>query len=405
MLQIDHSNDKTKISNLVRFTFFYNPPSSEMLLSLFFSLSSCRWWKYNPEEYKDLEQQSIKRPLFVVCTLPSCPHCKGLPTLLREFSEMLGDKSKIVFSSLSCVNNDLCNKIGVRGVPVFVFIRGSDPKYWVRTYERGFAGWTKFLSEQTKLKITEIKDEIQLEQLILKTEEGGSTFHINVPAKMKGTVMKTYANAASFYGLMGCTFTYNSNENISKLEITAYHSLKCKITKTINESEIGSFIEDHKFSTYHHFDSGEIKDVIESKRNLLISMTVDPIPYEQKNALEDISGKYCDSMLFGYADMDEDQDILHFTGKTEDSNQFFFIINPKKKCLTISSKELKENDYEDVVNRSFNGINCMRIPKIRTNRLRKLTKKNGIMFLCGVGVLLLVYFIYVILSDNPNKIE
>ena len=376
-----------------------------MLLSLFFSLSSCVWWKYNPDEYRELEQQSIKRPLFVVCTLPSCPHCKGLPTLLREFSDMLGDKSKIVFSSLSCVNNDLCNKIGVRGVPVFVFIRGSEPRYWTRTYERGFAGWSKFLSEQTKMKITEISDEIQLEQLILKTEEGGSTFHINIPANMKGSVMRTYSNAASFYGLMGCTFAFNSNENISKLEITAYHSLKCKITKAINESDINSFIDAHKFSSFHHFDSGEINDVIESKRNLLVSVNEDPIPYEQKNALEALSGKYCSNMLFGWADKETDENILHFIGKTPETDPFFFILNPKKRCMTVSADKLTETDSEEALNKSFNGIKCKRIPRIKTNRQRKLTKKGGMIFICCVGILLLIYFIYVIFSDSPEKIE
>ena len=49
--------------------------------------------------------------------------------------------------------------------------------------------------------------------------------------------------------------------------MTVYRSLRCNVSKIINEPDITPFIEVHKFSAFHHFNSGEINDLVASKRN------------------------------------------------------------------------------------------------------------------------------------------
>ena len=379
------------------------------LLFLYFYFSYSIWWKYNPEEYPKLEEESIKKPIFAVCTLPTCPHCKGLPTLLRQFSDKLGDKSKIVFTALSCVDNALCNKIGVRSVPTFVLIRGNDTRYWTRTHERNMKGWSSFLAEQTKLSVYEVTDESQRIQMIRKTYDGGTTFHLQLPEK-NTTLLKKYKEAASFYGLRGCTFAYTmipETEQDKKIIITAFHSPKCSFSQEIHKrDEIMDFVEKHKFSSFHHFDSGEINDLIDEKKSFLLTMTDDPLPHEQRDALELISQNHCNDIITGWGDRNNDQLILDFVNKEAQSNPFYFVVNPQKKCLLISDESLSYVENDHLINRSLIGDHCQRIPQIQTNRLKSISKRTVILSILVVCILCICYFLFVIFSDNnSDKIE
>ena len=380
-----------------------------ILFSFYFFFSFSIWWKYNPEEYPKLESESIKRPIFAVCTLPTCPHCKGLPSLLRKFSDMLGDKSRIIFTALSCVDNELCDKIGVRSVPTFVLIRGNNSKYWQRTHERNIQGWSSFLAAQTKLSVYEVTDEPQRLQMIRKTYNGGTTFHLQLP-EINTSALKKYKETAAFYGLRGCTFAYSftsANSTDKSVIITAYHSSKCSFSKEIHKrNEIPDFVEDHKFSSFHHFDSGEINDLIEAKKSFLLTMTDDPIPHEQRDALETISQNYCNEILTGWGDRNNDALILNFVKKESQSNPFYFVVNPRKNCLLISDESPSFVENETLVNRSLNGDHCRRIPQIKTNRMKTISKKTII--ICGIFVCILCicYFLFVMFSDSTeNKIE
>lgn len=376
---------------------------------LFLTFSIFIWWKYNPDEYDELEKNSMKRPIFAVATLSTCPHCKGFPTLMRQFSDMLGDKSKIIFTALLCEHNKLCDKIGVRGVPAFYLIRGSDPKYWIQTSERTMEGWARFLADSTKSKFVEYTNESNLNELINKTYDGGSTFLFEYDSR---EYFESYKKTAKFYSLMNCVFIYRSSTD-HKNTITAWHAPGYKTTENIEKVEdIKNFIDYHKFSAFHCYDSGEIKDMIKAKRSLALTLTLEPVTDIHLNRMYEITKKHYGTFHTGWIDLYGDQRALGFVGVNNNSGDYFTIIHPPKKCFKIVNETVIMNNpspldfLKQFVEDADNGKQCRRIPFIaRTNRIWDIRKYIVIGIAALLSIAFIIYFIIMLIQDSPVKIE
>jgi thiol-disulfide isomerase/thioredoxin len=88
-----------------------------------------------PLENKDfnngrLVDSDIKFSDKTVCVLffaPWCGHCKMFKPIFVEASEILFDRSNIIFASFDCAQNgmDKINDFGVRGFPTVVLFRNG----------------------------------------------------------------------------------------------------------------------------------------------------------------------------------------------------------------------------------------------------------------------------------------
>lgn len=382
--------------------FRVNLGKKKMLL-LFFEFSFSVWWDYNQNEYPEYEKNSYKHPIFAVCTSPHCPHCKGLPEILRMYSDMIGNSSKVVFTSVSCASGDLCGRIPVRAVPAFVLIRGPDPKYWIQTYERNYMGWNKFLEQHINAKAIEIKDAMEINTHVSKTYRGGTTYYLTVPDQTS-VVFKAFKKLVPIYAPMSCTFVYRFDGKSTK--ITAYKSSSCVITnESITSTNIAEFVEKNRFSSYHHFGRLELYKLAMNNVSVFVTICEEYVNEYQQLALDRLSTQFCGKIEFGWAEKTADYEIVSFSRMSRDDVPFYFAMNPEKKCFHVQKGNPQSPEVDEFIKNNINAINCKKMPGIHSGYRIQITKTSLIVAGIIAGILCLSYFIWEISRDSLLKLE
>lgn len=375
----------------------------------FLSFCTCLYWKYNPDEYEELEKNSVKRPIFALATLSTCPHCKGIPTRLRQFSDSLGDSTKVIFTTLVCDNNTLCKKMNVRGVPMCFLIRGSDPKLWLTTMEQTIDGWASFLAEALESKLTEIKSQEEMEKSLINTFEGGSAFLLKYNPLQDMKYYKEFRQFSKIYNLIGCRFFVQSNSN--ETSISAYRSEYCSVTQNLTKvSEIKEFIDNYRFSVFHSFDSGDIKEQLKLKRNLLLEIVESPFSSHAYIGLIHVSEKYCNKYEVGWIDPNGDPLALQWLNLPNNSdNHYVAAINQKTGCYILHNATGNYEEYTSqtiVKETETKSSKCQKIPHIsKTNRF--FNRKVIILYCFGIllCIAFVSYFVFQICQDGMLKAE
>jgi thiol-disulfide isomerase/thioredoxin/preprotein translocase subunit Sss1 len=375
------------------------------ILIFFVVRSKSIWWDFKEADFIQYEENSLKRPIFAVCTSTHCPHCKGLPDMLKSYSNMLGNNTPIVFTNINCQRSTVCNKIGVKGVPSFVLIRSTKPKFWVQTYDRNMLGWNKFLQTHIKGETFEIQSDEKLNELIRNTYEGGTTFYLQIGnGDDSEEIFRAYQKQSVYYHVTGCTFAYRRGEKETK--ITAYTSIHCSVTENITAKTMQKFIEQNYYSDFYHFDSNELYDKIYENKTTMLFVGENPLGSAQRDAIDSLSKKYCNKITFGWADKSADIHVDRFAGKTSEDDDFYFIVNPIEKCFSLGTGNPAETDLEDFIAKSTEEPQCKKIPALRRSGKKKEYTKETLYVAAGIGIVLFCgYFIYQIFNEGPLKLE
>jgi len=361
--------------------------------------SKSEWWDFDQGSYPEIENQSLSKPVFAIFTSPSCPHCRGLPQMLKDYADGLNN-TKILFTHVDCSKHSLCSKAGIRGVPSFLLIRGQLQKYWVQTYERGSSGWNQFLNDQIKPSINLVDNLETLNQQIKQSENGGTHFHLEFPNASR-SILKSYKKTAAMFKFFGCSFSYSFSKT-SASRITAYRSQHCNLTLNNPPNTLHEFFEANKFSSFHPYDYDEFISSL-SKTPMFIAFSEDKLQDSQKIAIDKLSGKYCGKVSFGWADVKSNEKLLQYAKKSSSDVPFHFVANSNKGCLIVSMESTSTALRNIIVEKALKGENCMKIPSIKVGNPTQIRKT--IMWISIIVIVaFVVYFIYEI-KKPVSKIE
>jgi hypothetical protein len=307
---------------------------------LFLSLVCSQFWEFNEREFEAKINNSFDHPLFAACYTDYCPHCVGVPQALRDYANSLGDSTNVVFTTINCGSTDRCNLLQIRGVPGFRFIRGTNPRYWIPTTERGLPGWSDFLHDVNGPPIHKVDSPDERREPIA----GSTAFYFSVYED--NTFLNEYREAAAQFRLFGCTFSY-AFESVDNPTITAYLSSDCQISlNPKTPGEIRQFIDRNKFSVPHRYDLDEFE---RRDRTVPLALVVaEDNPLQQHLAMmQRVARDHCHDMKVGWATSDEG--IAEAFGRVDEDAPFLGVINDRYKLTVSTKKKISEADQNGIL--------------------------------------------------------
>ena len=354
------------------------------------------WWNYTDKEFEKIETTTLFKPIFSVCTSPTCPHCKGIPESLKSYSDSLGNKTKIIFTNINCGYTKFCKRFGIQGVPSFFLIRGNNKKYWTTTYESKPNGWNQFLNNEIGPNIFEIQS---LNNVSFSNfQNGGSFFHLELN-RSQLLLYKRYSHLSSIYKIYGTKFSYTFNTNSNSILTIYYSNQKFNKYLNIDLNNINNLIEKNLFSYYHHYDVLEFITIIKEKPLILI-VTTTSTSNSQINIINNLIFENL-NITIGWASMDTDKYTLEVSKNFKNIKPFLFGINQKKNCL-IKYYYLENNiNYSLFINNLLNGNNCEKIGKIKTG-LPPIPKFKIIIFFIIFIIIFSILYLLIIIYTNNN---
>jgi hypothetical protein len=312
---------------------------------LFLSFSS--FWEFNDAEFDAKLADSLTHPIFAVCHTDYCPHCIGLPEALRSYAASLGDSTNVVFTLINCQRTDACQRLNTRGVPSFRFLRGSNPRYWISTNERGLPGWSEFLEKvngAASRKVDSAADRIE-------PFPGSTAFQLALADS--GPVLAQYRRAAESLRMFGCTFSY-SYESVSRPVLTAFMSDECNASiNPQSEEEIARFMTENKFAPTHEYDAGEFEG---RDRNRALGLLVsEGHPSERHlQVLEGLAKAHCREARFGWVSTSQ-VDVVEAFGMVAQDAPFFGVLSDGAGVNATSKKRIADVARDGLVEEVIAG--------------------------------------------------
>lgn len=371
-----------------------------MFFSLFV-LSKCDWWDFDYNEFPKILANSMKKPLFVLCYSPSCPHCHGLPELLRNFSENEGKRSDIYYTTIDCSSSPYCGIFKGSGTPNIVLVMGTQDKYWQKIKGRNIANWTIFVNEILGTNLREIHNEKEFELAIHEPKSGGTTFYLETPTT-NHRIFSLLQSISRNYRIFNDTFVYKINPSLSHPILTAFTSPYCSFTMDPSE-DLLEFINKHKFGIFHRYDAKEMLSLISTQKSVIL-INDRELSHSQTSSLLTLSSHYCKSIKYGWASTENEPQVLKSTGHVSWDVPFLFASDPQIGCDWFYKQKVNEsmnNRFLDMINRGncqneINGLNY-------GQRNNILFYGGWIIFIIAVALVIVPY----ITANSPtqDKIE
>lgn len=291
-----------------------------MLFFVFWRVAVSTWWNWSQREFKTLVQQSMERPIFVLCYSPYCPHCHGLPEGLMKYNETLAaNRTDILISMIDCYHVRGCGLFGLRGTPHMALVLGTKRRYWPVTSERGPEGWDRWINQQIGPNLRQIYNETELEEAKREPKNGGTTFFLEV-SRDDDPFIEHLRKLSKAFRIYNDTFVFRVNESIRKPILHAFYSVHCERTYTGSLSGVKAFLDENKFGVFHRYDTEEFTELEKQGKKALLLMTSGKLTEGQINALQTLTQGHCEAgMTFGWADVEDEQKILSAT-KVKDSD-------------------------------------------------------------------------------------
>ena len=350
-------------------------------------LITCDWWDFNEEEFPKIVSNSFLKPLFVLCYSYSCPHCHGLPELLRNFSQNEGNRNDIYFTSIECSTTTYCRHFSVTGTPHLVVVMGPDRKYWLPVPGRNISSWAPFVENILQKKLRPISSEEELLRAKQEPTSGGTTFYLETPS-ITTQYFQKIQTLSQRYQIYNDTFVYSINPSLSSFKLTAYLSPECGITMKTNEN-IETFLSQNKFGYLHKYDLQEILDFI-SQNKAVILITDRPLSTAQKNSFSSLQSHFCQTIRYGWASTSNEPKMLKITGRTNWDLPFLFGSDMQNGCEWIYKGKIKDafkNGFLEKVQKGKCDENNNFLKNLFNNNFYQFkfsNDRNWIMFIAGI---------------------
>jgi len=358
------------------------------------------WWNFTDKEFPIKQAESLERPIFFVGTNTGCPHCKGLPEMLMEFSETVGSKSKVIFTNINCGKTRFCKKHGFRGVPFFGLVRGTNQRYWGKTYASKPNEWASYLSSTigSIAEQTNGLGERQFNQL----QTGGTHFYLQIN-NSSPNLLKHFQHISAMYRGYDCTFSF-SLADVSETKLTAVFSHLCQKSIIIySPSQIEFFVQQNLRSNFHHYDYAELEE--EMKTRPVVLYVVDDFRNGQTPySLKVLFGNSCNNVSYGWAAANLDTWVLESTKMEKQGESFIVGFNKAKGCMKITTQRAEDAIKDRFIESLLQGENCQSIGKPE-EMVRKQQKQNIVYIGSGIGLLGFLYFAYILRCSNAHKHE
>ncbi|OHT12722.1 hypothetical protein TRFO_17339 [Tritrichomonas foetus] len=357
------------------------------------------WWEYNEDEFQKVFDDTWNKPLYAVCYSPNCPHCHGLPGRFIMFAKSMAERNDIIYTAIDITNSTACQKLGARFIPYFVFARGTNRKYWLYPQFNCPIRWIEFIEDWGNPKIEKLNlinkslNHYEKErELIRKTLNGGSTFHLKVPENH--SILSKYEDLSKKFRVYNDTFILSENNDLknSRPEIIVYTSTNCSQTFEVNSSNLNKIVNNYKFSSLHHLDRKEWGKLSKSS-NTVIFMNDGELNGTRLELLDQLSNEFCGVAKFGWAII-KDQKAISITLKQNNDIPYIAVINKNNSCQFISNLEEDFDKMKEFISASLGETTkCQKFNvgtsvknKIRMN-WKILTKPS---FVYGTVILFLV---------------
>jgi thiol-disulfide isomerase/thioredoxin len=336
---------------------------------------SAQWWEFNNNEFNKYESASVDTPIFAICIASYCPHCRGLPELLQNYSATLGNTTNLVLTNIDYQRSDVCSRAKIRGVPTFLLIRGTSAKYWVQDYGRSPNDWSNFLQNQIGPIHREIHSDDEKRDSIRRSVNGGTAFHLTLP-QGQTDLLKSYQRLSARDRIYGISMTYEISEKIDKPTIEAFLSPDCATSATIDKAGLEKFIVDNRFSDFHHYDLSEYHSM-RNKQPFSLCIVHNDLRESQSRAFQKFSSENCHRMRFGWASAKSDQNLFKTTRVSEDDAPFLYVTRPgQPECSVVSKRRMSDFGNSQIFERMINGGDCSN--KTTFPRIEKPTKSHAI---------------------------
>lgn len=297
------------------------------------------WWEYDESKFPKIFNNSWNRPIYAICYSQNCPHCVGIPSRFKMFSQSMANNDDIIYTAIDAGNSTACQTLGAKFVPYFIFARGTKKKYWLHPQFNCPLRWMEFVSDWGSPKIIKVKNDLSdISEHVQKTLNGGSTFILQAPKD--SLIFNIYTNLSTKYHIYNDTFIYSESKELTKL--TVFTSTNCSHMFDVDSQTIIKIIKEYRFSSLHHLDLQEWSKMTKSKSNSIILLNDGELNGTRLKLLDDLANQHCEDSRFGWAIL-KDEKAISMKLQQKIESPYIAVINRKNDCQYIQDIKSKEN--------------------------------------------------------------
>jgi hypothetical protein len=289
------------------------------------------WWNYTESDFLTKFNNSWNMPIYALCYGKNCPHCQGLPQRFEMFASAFGLRDDVLCTAIDINNTSGCRHLGAYHIPYWVFVRGTNKKYWLYPSFNCPLRWMDFVSDWVD-PIAKNMPIDEFEATLNSTFNGGSAFYLELPDTEKEP-LKLYQTLSARYHVVNNSFAYSFRKD-RKLKLTIYKSPHCLIQFDELKLDFSALIEQYKFSHFHHYDSKEWRQLSSQNKTVLV-MIDSEINENTQNLLYGLSRDYCASHEMGWGRVDQQKSIGKVLERSEVESPFVVVTDPFSKCRYV----------------------------------------------------------------------
>ena len=371
------------------------------VLSVFACLSASVFWEFDEKIFQSLVNNSFEKPIFMLCYATYCPHCRGLPELFRNFSEIYAPGDDLIVTTLNCEENKaVCRKLPMVGTPHITLVMGTDSEYWPVADERTMESWSPWIAKFVGNQFREVKTDEELEEAKVEPTGGGATFVLEVRSA-DDPVFDVLLPLTRVYRIYNDTFVYRVNPSASKPRFSVYQNKFCGIDfrGEFNEAELKEFLDVHRHGITHPYRPSEFSELMAKKTALIYVNNRGELSGSQLEGVLNMPNGLCSDVIFGWTHTEDQRGILELTGRPRMDLPFLYGFNAKTGCDWIYQGRLGDLHKSNFTEMVIEG-KCVKELNVLVRKL--LETIAYVIFLTVFGCLL---FLSYCITDTAKKVD
>ena len=352
---------------------------------LFFVESS--WWEFRNDRFDQKAANSFNRPIFALLHYTDCPHCKGMPEQIKDFSTQNTNHSDLIVTKINCDNEINCRRFKMKGTPSFVLIMGKDRNYWPITEDKTIEGWSGFIDKWLNYKIQEVTDPEQLER-VKENPNCGSNFHIQTPST-KDRLFQIIQKNIRNYIIYNCSFTYSINETLKNAQMFVYRAPGTEemYTGSVNKYRIDAWIMKNRFGYLHKFYKHEWWEEI-NRRKVFAVIAYNDLNSDDEKLLRNVSRGRTNEFSFGWVNGEEEKTLLKHLKINSTQIPLALLADKKGGCSADTKMDSNEIQKSGWFRKVANGQIC-------DKKYEKIMNKNLLSLrFSGLGLVVTVFAVF-----------